>query len=181
MYILCMCEKKTIERKAFFWDDIHFLSRLAQLGGSLGNLVQTSKDLGSSINHAGGVVSDTVLLAKRRDGRLDLGKVVARHRGEQVVLDLVVKATSEPVGEQTGVDITTSDDLLGEEIHVDSLLLGDDGHTVMVQREDQSQQVTADSLGDQEVDENVDGVLDEQEHGSQIPSPVHGQGQLLNK
>lgn len=160
---------------------IFCLSRLAQLGRGPGHLVETSKDLSSSVDHTGSVVSHTVLLAKRSNSWLDLGKVVARHRGEQVVLNLVVESTSEPVGKQTRVHITASDDLLSEKVHVDSLLLGDDGHTVVVQREDQGQQVTADSLRDQEVDNDVDGVLDEQEHGGKVPGPVHGQRQLLNK
>lgn len=103
------------------------------------------------------------------------------HRREQVVLDLVVQSTGEPVGEETGVNITASNNLLGEEIHVDGFLLGDDGHTVVVKGEDKSKKVSTDGLGDEEVDDHVDGVLDEEEHGRKVPGPVHGQRELLDK
>lgn len=97
------------------------------------------------------------------------------------MLNLVVQSTGEPVGEQTGVNITASNNLLGEEIHVDGLLLGDDGHTVVIEGEDKSKKVSTDSLGDEEINDHVDGVLDEEEHGRKVPGPVHSQRELLDK
>ena len=110
------------------------------------DLAQVLQNFNGSVDQVGFVVLDTPFLAERLDKRVGLGQVVTRHGGEQVVVHLVLKSTTEPVDKPlretvSSRHITSSGHLQLPKVRSGVGIVG--GHSVVAQSKDGSQEQTA--------------------------------------
>ena len=73
---------------------------------------QVLENLDGAVVHAGLVVADPVLLAERLHQGVHLPEVVPRDLGEEVVIDLVLQPTAEPVHERRTGDVARRSHLI---------------------------------------------------------------------
>ena len=105
----------------------------------IGHLRQVLHDFDGTIIEVGFVILDLPFLAKGLDQTVCLGQVVSGNHGEQVVIDLVLKTTTEPINKGLGKSVSSSD--VSGSCHLKLPEVGTsfgvvDSHTVVAQSED---------------------------------------------
>ena len=116
-----------------------------------GNLVKMAENLPGPGEHVCFMVGDPLLLAKTLDKLVHFFEVVPWQHGEEVVVHLVLQATTEPVDEPVGRDIARGGDL--ELPEVGTLVSRVDCHAVVPEAEHQSQKEPTAALRNNKVGE----------------------------
>lgn len=114
--------------------------------------MQTAHHLARSLDHADVLVRDAVLVAHRLHVLPRLTERVARHVGEEMVLDLLVQAASEPVVERGAVDVARRQHLVGEEILLE-IFVEVHRHAIVALDEHVSEEEATDALRGDVVEE----------------------------
>ena len=144
----------------------------------VGDLLQMLQNLDGALDEVGLVVLDAPLLAEGFDELVALGKVVAGHHGEEVVIDLVLESAAEPVDEELGEAVASGDVAGGGHLELPEVRPGGGvvgGHAVVAKAEDEGQEEAAGAGGGEEVGEGVgDGEPSKSGGEGDDPGPVHG-------
>lgn len=98
-----------------------------------------------------------------------------------MMLDLIVETTAEPVTKRTVLNITTSDNLNFEKLHLFSLLLADDRHTAMVEGEYKSKSISSSCLAYNKKENAVQGTVDPEIGDSAKHRPVDNDSRTLEE
>ena len=75
----------------------------------VGYLLQVLQNLDGAVEEVGLVVLDAPLLAEGLHELVALGEVVTGHHGEEVVVNLVLETSAEPVDEKLGEPVSSGD------------------------------------------------------------------------
>lgn len=144
---------------------------------------------------------DVMSLANLNDFRLNLAQVVTGHVWEELkhgrktistnviadstatkagnthmMLNLVVETSAEPVSKKTVLNITASDNLNLEKLHLFSLFLADDRHTAVVKGEYKSKSVASGGLANNKEENSVKRRVDPEVGDGTKHSPVNNNG-----
>ncbi len=149
------------------------------------NLVQAVQDLVGSIDKIGLVVSNLPFLAEGFDQIVSLLQVVSGNHGEQVVINLVLKSTAEPVDEELRESVSTGNVTGGSYLElpeVGSLIGIVNSHTIVSQTEHDGQEETARACHEHEKTERVQGG-ESTESGNEGDNPcvVNKKGDLFEE
>ena len=107
-----------------------------EAGRQLAGGVEVAERLRVRLEQGGLAVRHVARGAERGDQRLRPAQAGPRHRGEQVVLDLVVQAAEGEVGQPAAVDVARGQHLTAQEVGL--VVRGQDRHPLVVGRERRS-------------------------------------------
>lgn len=92
-----------------------------------------------------------------------------------MMLDLIVKTTTEPVTKKTVLNITASNNLNLKELHFLSLFFADDRHTAVIKGENKSKSVTCGGLAYDKEESPVDSAIDPEIGDGTEDGPVNNE------
>lgn len=120
------------------------------------NFLEMGKNLARSFDDAGLVILESVLRAELFGENGNFVEVVARSGREEMVFDLVIKASAEPVGQSERIlsDVARGGDLEFPEIGSLGRIV--DFHAVVSEGEDDGESETAGDVGDEDEPESVE-------------------------
>ena len=138
------------------------------------NIVEVRSHLGKAGGKVLADVGEVVATTEGFDERDHFVEIVPRSRGEEVVFDLIVETTPNPIGDEAVSHVARGEKLDGDKVG-DGIVVGDLFHGMMVKEDDESNTEATNHVGDEE---KCNGGEDGRHEGkdAQLPDPETDNG-----